>query len=113
MSSKNINEFYMVLPSNSSPQTHPRNIAADYIVGWDAPIELDPNENWKVALTEASYIYHPHTISSNLSIEYERMETVTIGVKWAISIRFDPKDEIIVMPERRVQGEFVTLYQTF
>ena len=89
----------MVLPSNFSPQTHPRNIAADYIVGWDEPIELDPNENWKVALTEASYIYHPHTISSNLSIE-----TVTIGVKWAISIRFDPKDEIIVMPELRVQG---------
>ena len=81
MSSKNINEFYMVLPSNSSPQTYPRNIAADYIVGWDAPIELDPNENWKVALTEASYIYHPHTISSNLCIEYERIETVTIAVK--------------------------------
>ena len=71
----------MVLPSNSSPQTHPRNIAADYIVGWDAPIELDPNKNWKVALTEASYIYHPHTISSNLCIEYERIETVTIAVK--------------------------------
>ena len=75
MTAKNIDEFYMVLPSNSSPKSHPSNIAADYIVGWDAPIELDPNENWKVALTEASYIFHPHTISSNLDIEYETMKT--------------------------------------
>lgn len=80
MSSKNIDEFYMVLPSNSSPKTYPLNIAADYIVGWDTPIELDPNENWKVALTEASYIYHPHTISSNLDIEYEYMKTRTTWI---------------------------------
>ena len=88
MTSKNMNEFYMVLPSNSSPQTHPKNKAADYIVGWDTPIEFDPNENWKVALTEASYIYHPHTISSNLSIEYESIEAVSIKFKWFLSIKF-------------------------
>ena len=89
MSSKNIDEFYMVLPSNSSPNTYPRNIAADYIVGWDRAIELDPNENWKVALTEASYIYHPHTISSNLSIEYEYMQTVATHLMWLFSIQLN------------------------
>lgn len=71
-------EFYMVLPSNASPLTHPQNSAADYCISWDTAIELNPNENWKVALTEACYTYHPHTISTNLSIEYECMETKII-----------------------------------
>ena len=78
----------MVLPSNASPLTHPQNSAADYCISWDTAIELNPNDNWKVALTEACYTYHPHTISTNLSIEYERMETKIIH-KEAHYLRFN------------------------
>ena len=67
-------DFYMVLPSNASPNTHPDNNAANFTVSWETPIILDPNVKWKVALTELSYIYHPHTISSNLSIYYEKFD---------------------------------------
>ncbi|HAN73255.1 MAG TPA: hypothetical protein DCQ63_02390 [Planktothrix sp. UBA8402] len=94
----------MVLPSNSSPNTYPRNIAADYIVGWDRSIELDPNENWKVALTEASYIYHPHTISSNLSIEYEYMQTVATHLTWLFSIQLEFNGLLNVTPLQKLAG---------
>ena len=94
----------MVLPSNSSPNTYPRNIAADYIVGWDRAIELDPNENWKVALTEASYIYHPHTISSNLSIEYEYMQTVATRLMWVFSIQLSLNGVMEVLPIKKLLG---------
>ena len=82
-------DFYLVLPSNSSPLTQPKNTAADYIVDWENPIELDPNSKWKVALSELSYIYSPITISSHYSIRYgkviqhEKIFTTTIRVRVA------------------------------
>ena len=60
----------MVLPSNASPNTHPNNTAGDFVVNWENPVELDPDANWHVALTEVNYIYNPSTISTNYSIEY-------------------------------------------
>ena len=107
MSTKNIDEFYMVLPSNSSPKTYPRNIAADYIVGWDVPIELNPNENWKVALTEASYIYHPHTISSNLDIEYEYMKTHSTWVQWNCIFAQVTPGTVTITPVDKINGPVV------
>ena len=64
-------DFYMVLPSNSSPDTYPNNSAGDFIVNWENPVELDPDANWHVALTELNYIYHSSTISTNYSIKYK------------------------------------------
>lgn len=63
-------DFYMILPSNASPRTHPNNNAADYIVTWENPIYLDPDYNWKVAMTEISYIYKPSTLTKSYSIHY-------------------------------------------
>ena len=65
-----IDDFYMVLPSNSSPETYPHNTAGDFIVNWENPVDLDPDAKWHVALTELSYIYNPSTISTNYSIRY-------------------------------------------
>lgn len=62
--------FYMILPSNASPRTHPNNHASDYIVAWENPIYLNPEFKWKVALTEISYIYKPTTLSSSYRIEF-------------------------------------------
>ena len=63
-------DFYMVLPSNSSPEAHPNNTAGDFIINWENPVELDPDANWHVALTEVNYIYNPSTISTNYGIRY-------------------------------------------
>jgi hypothetical protein len=97
-------EFYMVLPSNSSPLTHPQNNAADYVVDWNTAIELDPNENWKVALTEVSYIYHPHTLSSNLGIEYEYFENQTTKASLAVKLSQTSTGTIAVVPHAKILG---------
>jgi hypothetical protein len=77
----------MVLPSNASPNTQPDNHAANFTVDWETPVELDPNANWKVAMTEINYIYQPHTISSNLSILYRKMELSKHSFKFAVEIK--------------------------
>jgi len=69
-------DFYMILPSNSSPNTYPNNTAGDFIVNWENPVELDPDEKWHVALTELTYVYSPSTISTNYSIKYKRVVKV-------------------------------------
>ena len=35
-------DFYMVLPSNASPNTHPNNSASDFIISWEDSFELNP-----------------------------------------------------------------------
>jgi len=65
------NDFYMVLPSNASPESQPNNTAGNFIVNWENPVDLDPDSKWHVALTELSYVYHPSTISTNYSIKYK------------------------------------------
>ena len=81
--SKN-DEFYMVLPSNASPNTYPNNNASDFRVCWDQPIVFDPKDNWKVALTDISYIYHPHTITTEQSISYSYYTTEAIPVMFTV-----------------------------
>ena len=61
--------FHMILPSNSSPDTHPNNRPSDFIVNWENPIQLDPDYKWSVAMTEMSYIYKPSSISRNYAME--------------------------------------------
>jgi hypothetical protein len=58
----------MVLPSNSNPDVHPNNNASNFTVSWENPICLD--NNWKVALTEMTYIYSPFSLTSEHGIEY-------------------------------------------
>ena len=58
----------MVLPSNSNPDIHPNNNASNFTVSWENPICL--NNNWKVALTEMTYIYSPFSLTSEHGIEY-------------------------------------------
>jgi len=62
-------DFYMVLPSNASPNLYPNNNASSFTVSWDQSIELNQNDLWKVALTECDYMYHPHTLTTNYAIE--------------------------------------------
>jgi hypothetical protein len=69
---EHVDDFYMVLPSNSSPITRPNNMASDYTVTWDQEIELDPKFNWQVAMTEISYNYSNQCIIGNLGLKYRK-----------------------------------------
>ena len=48
-------DFYMILPSNASPDTHPTNTAADFTVSLQTPIKLNSKKLWKVALMDMTY----------------------------------------------------------
>ena len=48
-------EFFMVLPSNASPDTHPNNTATDFTVSLQNPIKLAAKRSWKVALMDMCY----------------------------------------------------------
>ena len=88
-------DFYMVLPSNASPDSQPNNSAGDFIVNWENPIDLDQQAKWHVALTELNYIYHPSTISTNYSIVYDRtVMTEQYNVKMKLFHDPKAKDEI-------------------
>lgn len=80
------NDFYVVLPSNASPNRHPHNDASNFTISWDEPIIFNPLHHWKVALTELSYIYQPHTVTTNLSIEYYKNEGPIYTLKPTITI---------------------------
>ena len=42
---KEDSDFFMVLPSNASPDTHPKNTATDFTVSLQNPIKLDPKRS--------------------------------------------------------------------
>ena len=87
-----VDDFYMLLPSNASPSTQPRNTASDYIVDLGNPLNLDPDDKWKVALTELSYIYHPHSISSSYGIHYQwYQKDILVNRKLQLQIRNDKR----------------------
>jgi hypothetical protein len=46
-------DFYMILPSNSNPLTHPNNDASNFIIELEKPLNL--TGKWVVALTEMIY----------------------------------------------------------
>ena len=74
--------FYMVLPSNSCPDTQPNNNASKYIVDYTNSIDL--RGDWQVALTDVMIYYSPATIRKESYIKYLKakiediVETVTI-----------------------------------
>ena len=65
---KEDSDFFMVLPSNASPYTHPKNTATDFTVSLQNPIKLDPKRSWKVALMDMS---HCHERLKDCGITYK------------------------------------------
>ena len=63
-----MDSFYMVLPSNSCPDTQPNNNASKYIVDYTNSIDL--RGEWQVALTDVLIYYSPATIRKNSYINY-------------------------------------------
>ena len=48
------NDFYIIAPSNACTNIFPQNRANNYTIAWENPIELNPSDEWCVALTEAN-----------------------------------------------------------
>ena len=83
-------DFCMVLPSNSSPNTHPNNIASDFIVNWENPFQLHHSDKWSVALTELNYMFPSLTLSQNHKIEYKKYDHYTKEIVSALNIHHFP-----------------------
>ena len=66
-------DFYIVAPSH--PTSHHRdNTCTKYSITWDGPIVFDPNDRWKVALTDMTYVYEPYTVFSHQGFHYKYIE---------------------------------------
>jgi len=66
-------EFYMVVPSDASPDLYPNNSASNYKVAFKNPIHLSSGVGWKVALTEMNYCYDATTLTREFGIKYGQL----------------------------------------
>ena len=73
-----MSDFYIVLPSNSNPNTHPQNTANKYTVSWEVPVVLKDLTKWKVALTDMSYNHSTWSIRPGHAIQLKHSY---LGVK--------------------------------
>ena len=93
-------DFYLVLPSNASPDTHPTNNASQFTVRLAEPIHLDDASSWKVAMIEMGYSYHPPTLSRDFSIKYKYYRTETARVKtWIEIVGRKPTEVTLKLPK--------------
>ena len=69
-----MNDFYIILPSNSNAKDYPNNNASKYIVSWQNAIELGDMSKWRVALSEISF-YFPH-VSAIKSYGFKYLQKV-------------------------------------
>ena len=67
-----MDNFYIILPSNSNAKDYLNNNASKYIVSWQNAIELRDMSKWRVALSEISF-YFPHvSATKNYGFKYLR-----------------------------------------
>jgi len=104
-------DFYMVLPSNASPNFHPENNASDFRVTWENPININPSEQWKVALTEMSYTYTPITVSPNYHIIYKKQEIEKRKYSFHLAYNIATQ-KVTINREHRETNQAVTLQLT-
>jgi len=77
MTDNNKDEFYMVFDSNSSLLLHRDNTPSNFVISWENQIQLNPLDNWHVALTDLTYNNYSATISSNYAIKYSHFVETT------------------------------------
>ena len=69
-----MDDFYVVLPSNACPNTHPDNEANKFYVTWTNPLILEGK--WQVALTEATFNYTQSSVNTDYGIDYHEMGNI-------------------------------------
>lgn len=80
-----MDNFYVILPSNSCPQTHPNNHASQYTVSWENPLDLE-DTRWKVALTEIVYYHAQMTTNDDFAVKYEQERRTKFRFKVLMNI---------------------------
>ena len=75
-------DFYVVLPSNSNPESHPNNHANKYIVSWETPINFGNASDWRVALTEMSYNYCPVSVTTEFGLKVDYIEPAHVETRF-------------------------------
>lgn len=92
-----MDNFYMVLPSNSSATIYPDNTASNFKIDWETPIYLDGQ--WEIALYEISFIYPPSTYLSNAVMQYSRVNRASYKIIFStyqadVKIRFTDEQDL-------------------
>jgi hypothetical protein len=66
-----MDQFYVVLPSDSSAYYFPRNTFSNFRTKLDTPVELEPDK-WEVGLVEISYpkSYKKQQLHNTMSLDY-------------------------------------------
>jgi len=79
-----MNDFFVILPSNACPAIHPDNVANNFHITFKDTINMDLNDNWKVALTELDFnnVYNTVNTCHGVVVTYHK----TIGHEHNLSI---------------------------
>ena len=64
-------DFYVIVPSSDDENFYPHNEPDRFSINWKNGLELHPEDRWKVAVTNFSYMYKPNTITTNYGIYYK------------------------------------------
>ena len=81
------NDFHILLPSNSNPNTYPNNSASHFTVSWENQLILDNDDEWTVALTEMTYTHTAYTISPKHGVRFYYHDTYTNSLDVSLTIK--------------------------
>ena len=100
----NEDDFYIILPSNANPDTHPDNTPNKYIVSWENPISIQDSQQWRVALTEMTFNFSPKTVTESSGIEYVTRE----GDVWkqTVQLKSEPNQDPYIVFTKFSEGEY-------
>ena len=91
-------DFYMVLPSNGCPDTHPENEANNYVISWEQPIQMNATKR-KVALTEANFSYTMSSMSTMFGIRVERKWLTNLGFRIKLTGDIEQRKLSLTFPD--------------
>ena len=109
-------DFYLILPSNACANIHPNNTASKFFVSFNEAISINPNDGWKVALTEIHFNDVMLTMDTAHGFEYMEM-VAEVAIKTDIKIlwngyfqvQWPSKDS----PDQRKQSLFHLIVSDF
>ena len=96
--SDEMNDFYLIISSNSSLNFHRNNNASCFIA--ELPKQLVLKGNWEVALHEFSFVYTPYQSLSKSTIRYSRHSEATITRTVRMNrneVNMKEKDDIVTI----------------
>lgn len=106
-----MDDFYLVLPSNGCPHTHPSNTPANFTIECENDIHLEGD--WRVALTEVKCNFPMYTIPAGATVKLFRQSHM---IAWEVSgtifkngefqFRGLPNDDFVSIEITKVDGHY-------